>query len=147
MRTLSHDAAFTPYYALTQHDRGRLSYLAEVELDGVATATLPTGVPVEVRFELERSERRRPDAVSARARDSHARAHAPLRRRWSRSTTIDLEIPRAAIYGFLGPNGSGKSTTIRMLCGLLTPSAGEADGARPARCRATPRSCAASSAT
>ena len=39
---------------------------------------------------------------------------------------IDLEIPRAAIYGFLGPNGSGKSTTIRMLCGLLTPSAGVA---------------------
>ena len=40
---------------------------------------------------------------------------------------IDLEIPRAAIYGFLGPNGSGKSTTIRMLCGLLTPSEGEAE--------------------
>jgi len=40
---------------------------------------------------------------------------------------VDLEIPRAAIYGFLGPNGSGKSTTIRMLCGLLTPSEGEAE--------------------
>jgi len=39
---------------------------------------------------------------------------------------VDLEIPRRAIYGFLGPNGSGKSTTIRMLCGLLTPSEGEA---------------------
>jgi ABC-2 type transport system ATP-binding protein len=37
---------------------------------------------------------------------------------------VDLEIPRARIYGFLGPNGSGKSTTIRMLCGLLDPSAG-----------------------
>ena len=37
---------------------------------------------------------------------------------------VDLEIPRARIYGFLGPNGSGKSTTIRMLCGLLRPSAG-----------------------
>ena len=37
---------------------------------------------------------------------------------------VDLTIPRAAIYGFLGPNGSGKSTTIRMLCGLLEPSAG-----------------------
>jgi ABC-2 type transport system ATP-binding protein len=40
---------------------------------------------------------------------------------------VDLEIPRAQIYGFLGPNGSGKSTTIRMLCGLLTPSEGEAE--------------------
>ncbi len=38
---------------------------------------------------------------------------------------VDLGIPRAYVYGFLGPNGSGKSTTIRMLCGLLTPSAGE----------------------
>jgi len=38
----------------------------------------------------------------------------------------DLRIPAGQIYGFLGPNGSGKSTTIRMLCGLLTPSAGSA---------------------
>ena len=37
---------------------------------------------------------------------------------------VDLTIPRARIFGFLGPNGSGKSTTIRMLCGLLAPSAG-----------------------
>jgi ABC-2 type transport system ATP-binding protein len=39
---------------------------------------------------------------------------------------LDLDVPRSSIYGFLGPNGSGKSTTIRMLCGLLTPSAGVA---------------------
>nr|WP_211368385.1 ABC transporter ATP-binding protein [Pseudoxanthomonas gei] len=38
---------------------------------------------------------------------------------------VDLNVPRSSVYGFLGPNGSGKSTTIRMLCGLLTPSAGE----------------------
>lgn len=38
---------------------------------------------------------------------------------------VDLDVPRRAVYGFLGPNGSGKSTTIRMLCGLLTPSEGE----------------------
>lgn len=39
---------------------------------------------------------------------------------------LDLDVPRASIYGFLGPNGSGKSTTIRMLCGLLTPTSGSA---------------------
>lgn len=38
---------------------------------------------------------------------------------------VDLTVPPASVYGFLGPNGSGKSTTIRMLCGLLTPTAGE----------------------
>ena len=38
---------------------------------------------------------------------------------------VDLTVERAQVYGFLGPNGSGKSTTIRMLCGLLSPSAGD----------------------
>ena len=38
---------------------------------------------------------------------------------------VDLDVPRASVYGFLGPNGSGKSTTIRMLCGLLTPTEGD----------------------
>lgn len=37
---------------------------------------------------------------------------------------IDMDVPRGAIYGFLGPNGSGKTTTIRMMCGLLTPDEG-----------------------
>ncbi|MEL1263739.1 ABC transporter ATP-binding protein [Pseudoxanthomonas putridarboris] len=40
---------------------------------------------------------------------------------------VDLDVPRRNVYGFLGPNGSGKSTTIRMLCGLLTPDAGDID--------------------
>jgi ABC-2 type transport system ATP-binding protein len=40
---------------------------------------------------------------------------------------IDLDIPAGRIYGFLGPNGSGKSTTLRMLCGLLTPTEGHAE--------------------
>ncbi len=38
---------------------------------------------------------------------------------------VDMQVERGRIYGFLGPNGSGKTTTIRMLCGLLTPDEGE----------------------
>jgi ABC-2 type transport system ATP-binding protein len=37
---------------------------------------------------------------------------------------LTMRVNRGQIYGFLGPNGSGKTTTIRMLCGLLTPDAG-----------------------
>jgi ABC-type multidrug transport system ATPase subunit len=40
---------------------------------------------------------------------------------------VDFEIDAGEIFGFLGPNGSGKSTVIRMLCGLLQPTAGRAE--------------------
>ncbi len=39
---------------------------------------------------------------------------------------VNLEVKKGEIFGFLGPNGAGKSTTIRILCGLLEPTSGDA---------------------
>ena len=50
-----------------------------------------------------------------------------LTKRFGAKTVVDdfdIQVPRGAIYGFLGPNGSGKTTTIRLICGLLRPTAG-----------------------
>jgi lantibiotic transport system ATP-binding protein len=50
-----------------------------------------------------------------------------LTKRFGSQVAVDavgLAVPRGAVYGFLGPNGSGKTTTIRMLLGLIAPSAG-----------------------
>jgi len=59
---------------------------------------------------------------------SDAIAVEGLTKRFSGRTVVDhlaLTVPSGRIMGFLGPNGSGKTTTIRMLCGLLTPDAGQ----------------------
>ncbi len=41
-----------------------------------------------------------------------------------RVNRLDLQVPEGAIYGFLGPNGAGKSTTLKMILGLVHPTAG-----------------------
>ena len=50
VRYVSSQASFTPYNSLTQKDRSRLAYLAEITLEGDAASNLPAGVPVQVRL-------------------------------------------------------------------------------------------------
>ena len=52
VRWVASDAAFTPYFALTERDRGRLTYEAKVDLD-VAGERFPDGVPVEAEFRID----------------------------------------------------------------------------------------------
>jgi len=52
VRSVAADAAFTPHFALTERDRGRLSYLAEVELTDPEARRLPSGLPLEVQLDL-----------------------------------------------------------------------------------------------
>ncbi len=67
------------------------------------------------------------------ARDGDAGAHAPVidvhgldKSFGDKHVVVDLslKVERGEIFGFLGPNGSGKTTSIRLMCGLLTPDAG-----------------------
>ena len=55
VRWVSSDASFTPYYALTEHDRGRISFVAKVDLV-TDRARLPDGIPVEVELELSEAQ-------------------------------------------------------------------------------------------
>jgi ABC-2 type transport system ATP-binding protein len=66
------------------------------------------------------------------ASNAHANAImvAGLTKRFGDFTAVDgisFEVRRGEIFGFLGPNGSGKTTTIRMMLGLMTPTAGAAE--------------------
>ncbi len=71
----------------------------------------------------ERGDRLNKDVASAAIRTQHL-----TKRYGDREVVRDLSfaIAPGSIFGFLGPNGSGKSTTIKMLCGLVAPSAGTA---------------------
>jgi ABC-2 type transport system ATP-binding protein len=114
----------------------RLVYRAELLLTDADAAQLPAACRCRCRC---RAERRRPAPAmaepafqqpTAEAGDALAIRARGLTRRFGELVAVDhvdLSVPKAQVYGFLGPNGSGKSTTLRMLCGLLTPSEGEVE--------------------
>ncbi len=88
------------------------------------TAVTPAGVaPAGVRNIAGASQRRTPAATASSAVEV-----LHLTKRYGRRTVVDglqMRIPAGAIAGFVGPNGAGKTTTLRMLLGLVRPSAGE----------------------
>ena len=53
VRAVATEASFTPYFALTERDRGRLVYLAKVDLLGPEARGLPSGIPVQVELQIE----------------------------------------------------------------------------------------------
>jgi ABC-2 type transport system ATP-binding protein len=66
--------------------------------------------------------------MSQTERTAYAIETRDLTRRYGHLLAVDhlnLQVPRGALFGFIGPNGAGKTTTLRMLAGLLEPSAGE----------------------
>lgn len=89
-------------------------------LEDVFVARLSEGAPAPAVPIFSETERDR-TGVAVEAVD--------LTMRFGAFTAVDrlsFSVRRGEIFGFLGPNGSGKTTTIRLLCGLLTPTSGQA---------------------
>jgi ABC-2 type transport system ATP-binding protein len=71
----------------------------------------------------------KPPQATESAMNDHAIVVQDLTKRFGKFTAVDhvsFNVRRGEIFGFLGANGAGKSTTIRMLCGLLSPTSGRA---------------------
>ena len=84
--------------------------------------------PAGCRRRTPRRDLSGPQQVTSAPADTAPVVTSGLTKRFRRQIAvdrIDLEVPGGAVYGFLGPNGSGKTTTIRMLLGLISPTAGE----------------------
>ena len=116
---ISRSAEFTPPVIYSLEERSKLVYLVEARPE--ETDMLRVGQPVDVTVTLAR------DAEMTAASDIAIDVHGLTKSFDGRMVVRDLsmQVKRGTIYGFLGPNGSGKTTTIRMLCGLLTPDKGE----------------------
>ena len=124
---ISRNVEFTPPVIYSLEERSKLVYL--VEARPAQTEMLRVGQPVTVEREIARGAQRNAQGnVQVNTTPDIAIDVHGLTKSFDGRTVVrdlSMQVKRGAIYGFLGPNGSGKTTTIRMLCGLLTPDKGE----------------------
>ena len=119
---ISDRAEFTPPVLYSRDNRAKLVYRVEARPAPADAAKLHPGQPVDVTAAgtaLTMTASANGDVViDVRGLDKFFGRHHAVR-------DLALSVRRGEIFGFLGPNGSGKTTSIRMLCGLLTPTSGE----------------------
>ena len=115
---ISPQAEFTPKTVETNAERVTLVYRMRIDLYNPTHELLP-GMPADASIALlpPPAMNAPPAAISAQNITRRFGAVPAVQ-------NVNLAIARGEIFGFVGPNGAGKSTTIRMLCGLLRPSAG-----------------------
>ena len=113
---IARSAEYTPPVIYSLEERAKLVFLIEARPE--QPDKFRVGQPVTVTLPTR--------AAQMNAHDIVIDVHGLTKKFDGRAVVrnLSMQVKRGTIYGFLGPNGSGKTTTIRMLCGLLTPDEG-----------------------
>ncbi len=122
---IARSAEFTPPVIYSLDERAKLVFLIEARPD--AAGEIPRRPAGDRDFAERDAEMSAQNGAQNGAQDIVIDVHGLTKKFDGRAVVRDLsmQVKRGTIYGFLGPNGSGKTTTIRMLCGLLTPDEGD----------------------
>ena len=117
---IARSSEYTPPVIYSLDERAKLVYMIEARPD--QPEKFRVGQPITVSLNPTSPK----EAVAMNSADIAIDVHGLTKKFDGRAVVRDLsmQVKRGSIYGFLGPNGSGKTTTIRMLCGLLTPDEG-----------------------